>query len=140
MDFFWQFVKLIIVLPLVLITAVYVIKFGLTRLYPDHYIQRGGLKIIERLHLTQKSWICLVQAGEKYLLLGVTSGGINSLGELSPEDVAAILPKEEKKDFQKYLNEYQRDSAAKKAGLVNLKQKLSGVLRNTADKLDDTVN
>ncbi|MDO9573377.1 MAG: flagellar biosynthetic protein FliO [Candidatus Contubernalis sp.] len=140
MDFFWQFLKLIIVLPLVLIAAVYVIKFGLTRLYPDQYVQRGGLKVIERLHLNQKSWLCLVQAGEKYLLIGVTSNGINNLREMSPEDVEAILPKEEKKDFKSYLKEHQRDSASEKAGMLSLKRKLSRVLRNTAEKLDNKVD
>lgn len=54
-----------------------------------------GIKILDCAVVGQDKFIAAVSAGEKKLLLGVTSSGINVLCELSDEDIAAMFPPEE---------------------------------------------
>ena len=54
-----------------------------------------GIKILDCAGIGQDKFIAAVSAGEKKLLLGVTSSGINVLCELSDEDIAAMFPPDE---------------------------------------------
>jgi flagellar biosynthetic protein FliO len=107
-DFMVELLKLIVVLALVLLAAVYVIRFGLTRLQPESYRRQGAMKVVERLALNQKSWLCLVKAGEKYVLLAVSTGGVNKISELSAEEVEPLLHAEEVRDFKSYLQKFRK--------------------------------
>lgn len=104
MAFFAELLKLVFVLILVLVAAVYVIRFGLVRLQPDYARTGSILKIVERMPLSQRSWLCLVQLGEKYLLLGVSATGITVVTELDATDIPPHrLPTEASRDFKSIL-------------------------------------
>lgn len=57
-----------------------------------------GIKILDCAGVGQDKFIAAVSAGEKKLLLGVTSSGINVLCELSDEDIAAMFPPDDRTD------------------------------------------
>ncbi len=53
-------------------------------------IQKGNhksLNILESIQLGRHERICIVQAGEAYLLIGVTANGINKLHEFTPDQL-----------------------------------------------------
>lgn len=49
----------------------------------------GKLRLLERMPLGREQFLAVVQAGEIYLLLGVTGSGVSLLRELSAEEAAA---------------------------------------------------
>lgn len=56
---------------------------------------RGGrLRLLERMSLGREQYLAVVQAGEKYLLLGVTGSQITLLRELSAEEASAWIEEE----------------------------------------------
>ena len=52
---------------------------------------RGGIKIITSMGVGQDKSIMAVKAGNKYLLLGVTPGGINLICELDDSDAEQLI-------------------------------------------------
>jgi flagellar protein FliO/FliZ len=105
-NLFWETVKLVVVLGIILMAIVYVIKFGLIRLQPDYYQKKGSLRIVERLPLSQRSGLFLVRAGERHFLLGVSADNINMLAEVNSEEVLPSLPRGEHKEFKSCLDKY----------------------------------
>jgi flagellar protein FliO/FliZ len=71
----------------------------------------GSLELLGSLTLGQKSKICIVKAGEKTLLVGVTGQQINTLSELDPGelDLESENPREHP-SFIRYLRRYQSGS------------------------------
>lgn len=74
----------------ILIASVAVVFFVLTfiKKYSNRFVNQPNkipLKILAKLPLNQKSFICIVEAEGKTLLLGVTEKSINTLAELSDE-------------------------------------------------------
>lgn len=104
----WEYVRLLVVLGIVLAAIIYFIKFGLVRLHPRLYRQKGALKIVERLFLGQKCGLILIQAGQRYFLLGVSAERINMLTELKSEDVPDLSAAAPPAGFGQYLNNYLR--------------------------------
>jgi len=73
----------------------------------------GSLELISSLTLGQKSKICIVKAGKKAILIGVTGQQINTLSELEPDQ----LEKEEgNKSSTAPFVKYLRRSASKRDG------------------------
>jgi len=101
--FFAELLKLVLVLILVLVAAVCVIRFGLVRLQPDYARPGSVLKIVERLPLSQRSWICLVQVAEKYLLLGVSATGITVLTEMGAGELPPPQAPPASREFKSIL-------------------------------------
>lgn len=110
MNLFWEIVKLLVVLGIVLMAIVYVIKFGLVRIQPEFYQQKGALKIVERLPLSAKSGLFLVRVGERNYLLGVSAENINLLAEINSEEIPpAPLPKNPP-DFKNFLEKHLKET------------------------------
>ena len=76
----------------------------LAYLFTKYAVGRGGgflgagggtdrFKVLCRLSLGRDQAAVLVQAGEKYLLLGVTPAGITVLAELTREEAEALYPR-----------------------------------------------
>lgn len=108
---FFDVLKLLVVLGMTLVAIIYVIKFGLVRMQPDYYRQKGALKVVERLTLGPKSGLVLVQAGERYLLLGVSSESIHVLTEISPEEIHLPEPSTDAPDFRAVLETFMAKTA-----------------------------
>lgn len=49
--------------------------------------QSKYIKVIDMMALGQDKAISIAQIGNKYFILGITSGGINNLAELSEDDI-----------------------------------------------------
>ena len=80
---------------LVCVLAIIVLAF----LFTKYVAGRGGMirgggserfKVLSRLPLGREQSAVLVKAGEKYLLLGVTTSKITVLKELTPEEAEAV--------------------------------------------------
>lgn len=108
MDNFWDFVRLLAVLVIVLTAVVVFIKFGLARLYSQPYRQKGALRIVERLVLGPKCGLFLIQAGQRYFLLGVGVERVDVITELKGEDLPDIPAVLRRPGFGQYLNYYLR--------------------------------
>lgn len=76
----------------------------LAYLFTKYAVGRGGgflgagggterFRVLCRLSLGRDQAVALVQAGEKYLLLGVTPAGITVLAELTREEAEALYPR-----------------------------------------------
>ncbi|WP_066637255.1 flagellar biosynthetic protein FliO [Desulfolucanica intricata] len=77
-DVYLTFIRLIFALPVVLVLAYLIIKYGLTR----RGFSTGGrrrMQIIEQLPIGPKSIISIVQVGEQYFLLAQQEHNITLL-------------------------------------------------------------
>ena len=84
-----------------------VVIVALAYLFTRYAAGRGGLgmmgmagggqqfKVLARLALGREQAAVLVQAGERYLLLGVAPSGISALAELSREEAQALCQRPE---------------------------------------------
>ena len=52
----------------------------------------GRLRVLLRLSIGREQSVVLVQAGEKYLLLGVASSGVSVLERLTKEEAQQVCP------------------------------------------------
>lgn len=129
---FWDMVKLLVVLGILLISIVYVIKYGLVKLQPDYYQKKGALMVVERLPLSQKSGLYLVRAAESYYLLGVSAENITMLAEIDKEEALSSLLSQESEEFKGFLSRSMRGrGTGEKASLMQkiqtlVNQKLHG--------------
>jgi flagellar protein FliO/FliZ len=81
------------------IVVILVLAFVVTRLVAANGgVRRGGsgfragrLNVLSQLALGREQRLLLVEAGERYFLLGVTAGQITTLAELSREEAEACL-------------------------------------------------
>lgn len=104
MNLFWESVKLLLALGLILMAIVYVIKYGLVRLQPDYVGRKGTLKIVDRLPLSQRSGLYLVRAAKSYFLLGVSGDSINMLAKLDREEIFEFLNSQQNDEFKDILD------------------------------------
>lgn len=110
MNLIWEIVKLLVVLGMILMAIVYVIKFGLARIQPEFYQQKGALKIVERMPLSQKNGLFLVRVGDRNYLLGVSAENINLLTEVNSEEIPHTLLPKNQPDFRHYLEKYLQET------------------------------
>ena len=80
-----------------------VIIIVLAYLFTKYVAGRGGrlmgvsggtdrFRVLERLSLGREQSMALVQAGERYFLLGVTPSGVSLVAELTQEEAQALHP------------------------------------------------
>lgn len=83
-----------LLLPLLLITAAAgAATFLLTRWKGSVVKREGPLQLVQVLALGPRERLALVKAGARYLVIGVTSGGISRVAEFSQlHDAAAESP------------------------------------------------
>ena len=104
MDAMSMILSLLMVLVVIIISAVILKRFQGVR----HSI--NGLKIVTSLHLGAKEKLVVVQAGEKQLLLGVTTQQISLLETL---DEPLISAKENSVDFAQSIAKLLKQKAIK---------------------------
>ena len=104
MDAMSMILSLLMVLVVIIISAVILKRFQGVR----HSI--NGLKIVTSLHLGAKEKLVVVQAGEKQLLLGVTTQQITLLETL---DEPLISAKENSVDFAQSIAKLLKQKAIK---------------------------
>ncbi len=90
------------ILSLIWLLVCVLVIIALAYLFTRYVAGRGGLgglgmasggerfKVLTRLSLGREQSLALVQAGERYLLLGVTPSGVSLVAELTQEEAQAL--------------------------------------------------
>ena len=80
-DFTAALLRLLVGLPLVAVLAYFSLKYGLGR----RGMAGSGryLRVVEQVSLGPRIQVSVLKAGEKYLLVGSSEGGVNLLRELA---------------------------------------------------------
>lgn len=80
------FIAAVFIIYLSYIVSKYVGR-GMNKNGNSHY-----MRVVDQLMVGQDRYVAVVQAGDKYLLIGVTSQQISLLQELDPEDLIPLTP------------------------------------------------
>ena len=90
------------ILSLMWVLVCVLVIIVLAYLFTKYVAGKGGLlgpgggtdqfKVLTRLSLGREQSLALVQAGERYFLLGVTSAQVTLVSELSQEEAQALYP------------------------------------------------
>lgn len=78
------FIAAVVIIYLSYLVSKYVGK-GMNRNGSSHY-----MRVLDQLMVGQDRYVAVIQAGDRYLLLGVTSQQINLLRELDAEDLIQL--------------------------------------------------
>ncbi len=84
----WVLVCVLVIIALAYLFTKYVAGKGAGFLGPGGGSDR--FKVLARLSLGREQSLVLVQAGERYFLLGVASAGVSLVSELSREEAQAL--------------------------------------------------
>ena len=94
MEFLGQFGQVMLALGGIVV-LILGLGFIAKRVQGSTGLMHGQLKVIESVHLGTKERVVLLQAGEKQLLVGVTTSQITSLGEYCGQhDLVSVDPEE----------------------------------------------
>lgn len=77
--------KLLFALPVVILLAY--ISLRLTNQYLSKQGRGKNIQILERVPLNNKSALCVVKAGQDYLVLGISENNIQVIKKLEAEEV-----------------------------------------------------
>lgn len=80
------FIAAVFIIYLSYVVSKYVGR-GMNKNGNSHY-----MRVVDQLMVGQDRYVAVVQAGDKYLLIGVTSQQISLLQELDPEDLIPLAP------------------------------------------------
>ena len=77
---------------LLVLALIYLMAWALKKQQlPGHSISRE-LTLIESLPLGKNEQLCLVKAGDRYLLLGVSANSVNQIGEIPADQISNKTP------------------------------------------------
>lgn len=100
--------RFIVVLPIVLILLIITLRYlnkkslSLTK---SNY-----LNVIEKVQVTKECTLAIIKTGDTAAILAITSGGVESIKELSEDELKVILENKEEhrkellESYQKYFN------------------------------------
>lgn len=88
LDYGQLFLSLIMVVGFIIVLAFIVQKFG-----PQKFGHHGAIKILTSTAIGTRERIALLQAGDTYLLVGITAHNIQTLQPLTTSEANAILQK-----------------------------------------------
>ena len=105
------------VFKLIAALLVIVFIFYLAWRIPQIVARKGGMgtagkniRVIERVQVTRDSYIVLVRAFDKVLVLGVTPGGMTALGGVDASDVEEAGSAQQARGFTDVLREAMADT------------------------------
>ena len=90
----WLLVSVAVVLGL----AYWFTRYAAGRGFLGPGLRGQGMEILAQLSLGREQRLALARVGERYFLLGVTSGGISLLAEFTKEEAALWLERPETLD------------------------------------------
>jgi len=64
------------------------------------------IKVIDRIFLGRDKWVCLIQVGNQYYLVGITGQNMEFLGQVSQQDLIPLHSEEESGSFARLLGNY----------------------------------
>lgn len=86
MNLFWETVKMLVVLGLVLMAIVFVTRYGVARLQPGGMGRGGAIRVLERVPVGPKTSLLLVNVGQDNFLLGVSADRVSFLARVTPDE------------------------------------------------------
>lgn len=87
-DFTWLFIKMLLVLGIVCILAILFLKYVMPRTGLVRAGHRGKyFSVLGRYQLEHRKSLYLVEVGKRYLVIGCADHGINTLAELTEDEV-----------------------------------------------------
>lgn len=101
------FIAAVFIIYLSYVVSKYVGRgMGMNKNGNSHY-----MRVVDQLMVGQDRYVAVVQAGDKYLLIGVTSQQISLLQELDPEDLIPLAPIQgnstpKAQEFRELLNKF----------------------------------
>lgn len=98
LSFWFMLLKIIIFLPFILVLFYLSVKYGGSKLLQ---IQNGRfIKVLERVPISKENSLVVVKIGDKGYILSSTTGKMDTLMELSSEELSAV---EANKQIPEYL-------------------------------------
>ncbi|MBC7342902.1 MAG: flagellar biosynthetic protein FliO [Clostridia bacterium] len=80
-ELLWSIIKLLVALPVVIAVTYWVIRYGLGAQFRGGY-PSAGLRVIDRVMLTPKSFIAVVRVDKEYLVVAGGEKDINLIARL----------------------------------------------------------
>ena len=87
----WSTLKMLIVLVLVCLIAIFTLRFFLPKLSGFRTEEGDFIQILRRIPLEPRKSIFLIRVGERYHLLGVADQNVNHLMEVPLEEIKDLL-------------------------------------------------
>ncbi len=84
MDLFYAYLKLLVAFPIVIILLYFVLRYLLPRFAPALGMGRR-LKVVERLALSNRTFLYVVSLDKQYLLLAATPNTVTLIKDLGEE-------------------------------------------------------
>jgi flagellar biogenesis protein FliO len=106
-NLFWETVKMLAVLIIILTAAVYLIRLGAAKLQPGAAPAGTHIQVIDRMMFTQKSGVILIRAAKEYYLLGVAEHSVSLIKALDQSELDLTPAPHKTDDFRKVLDHYQ---------------------------------
>ena len=88
----WFFICVILIMGLAYLFTRYVVGRGPSGFFPGQ--RRGMMDILAQMPLGKDRQVILIQVGERFFLLGSTATQVNTLAEITPEEISAWREKE----------------------------------------------
>jgi flagellar protein FliO/FliZ len=98
--------RFIVVLPIVIVLLILTLRFLNSK--SISLAKANYLNIIEKIQLTKECTLAIIKTGEVASVIAITSGGIETLRELSKEELQVILDNKEE-HRKELLESYQKD-------------------------------
>ena len=77
---------------LLVLAIIYLMAWLLKKQQLPGHTNSRDLNLIESLPLGKNERLCLVKAGDRYLLLGVSANSVNQIGEIPAEQISNPTP------------------------------------------------
>ena len=106
-DIMYDFVNVLTILISFLGTLL--LAYITTRFAGNKFAKYGYgqyIKIIDRIFLGRDKWICLIQIGKNYYIVGSSSHNMELIGQISEEDLVPLDPAKDNYLFSGILNKY----------------------------------
>jgi flagellar biosynthetic protein FliO len=86
-DFTWLFVKMLLVLGIVTVSAILLLKYAVPHIGVMKRFQQGRyFTVLGRYLLEPRKALYLVNVGKRYLVIGVSDHAISLISEISEEE------------------------------------------------------
>lgn len=87
-DFIYMIIKLIFALSVVLGLLYIVSKASFSKI--NIINEKKYIKVLERVQISKDTYICIIKIGKKAQVISISSGNVEKLQDLSPEEVLEV--------------------------------------------------
>ncbi|MFO7154256.1 MAG: flagellar biosynthetic protein FliO [Caldicoprobacter oshimai] len=70
------------------------------------YTSSKYIRVIDRIFLGRDKWVCIIQVGSKYYVVGITGQNMEFLGQISEQELVPLHPEQGTSSFTNVLGDY----------------------------------